>query len=554
MNALSRWQRKKRVFTVTLLFCYLMGCHKAHNVENDPMMKESKKPPLYEELGLQKYEKVINVSLVRETTPSLRELESQFTNDTLMDNRWTELLEEALGIRVEYKWVEEDVVYHKKLANSLMSGDLADITRVNRQQLRDLERANLIQDLTEVYDLYATELTKQVMEQEIEDPFKLSTIDGSIMGIPILGSAVDTAQYIWIRTDWLELLQLDPPQTMEDVLGISEAFTLSDEIENLHSDRRFGLAISKYLWDPVMSLTGFMAGYQAYPTIWIEDETGLLTYGGIQPEVKDALLVLQEMYMNGQIDEEFFLKDGGKIKEQIINGEVGMLFGEQWTPFLVQESRKIDTKANWKAFPLVSNHGELPSVPIRNESDQFWVVREGFEHPEVLVKMINLFLEKNWGESADYERYYSTPYPIWQLAPIAQAPPLKNYQAFLEIEEARGQESLNQLEGEARAIQRKIEDYLKEGDPDGWGWYLAYGDEGAYSILDSYQANDQLLHNQMNQAPTDLMLEYSPLLYNLQLTAYKNIIMGEPIESFDEFVEDWKRMGGDKMMRELNEK
>ncbi|TSB47859.1 extracellular solute-binding protein [Alkalicoccobacillus porphyridii] len=551
VDTLGKWRGNKIVFSVTLLFGFLLGCSETQNTDDEPIVIED--GGKYEDIGLSKFDSNIDVSFVRGTTDNVRQLENRFPNDTLVENRWTELFYDVLGINVQFKWVEEDIVYHKKLANDLMSGDLADIVRVNRQQLRELERANLIEDLTEVYETYATPLTTQVMKQDEENPFEAAMINEKLMGIPVIGSSVDIAQYIWIRTDWLEQLELEPPETMDDVLEISKAFTHRDLNQNGNADHQFGLAISKFLWDPIMSLTGFMAGYQAYPTIWLEDESGNLMYGGIQPEVKDALLVLQQMYQDGQIDEEFFLKDGSKIKEQINNGEVGMLYGEQWAPFFVQGSKEIDSNAEWKAFPIVSSNEELPYVPIKNQSEYFWVVKSGFDHPEALVKMINLYLEKNWGETAEYETYYSTPHPIWQLAPISQSPPLKNYHAFLDIQEAQRNDTLDELVGEARAIQGKITDYVENNDMDGWGWYLAYGEEGAYSILDSYQANNQLLHDQMVHAPTDAVVEYIPILYNLQLDAYKSIIMGTPIDNFDEFVENWKRIGGDKMTDELNE-
>ena len=102
-------------------------------------------------------------------------------------------------------------------------------------------------------------------------------------------------------------LGLQPPKTMDDVLEISKAFTQKDPDGNGQQDT-YGIAATQYLWDPVMGFTGFMAGYGAYPNIWLEDESGKLVYGGIQPEVKQALKALQEMYRNHEIDSEFILK------------------------------------------------------------------------------------------------------------------------------------------------------------------------------------------------------------------------------------------------------
>ena len=60
---------------------------------------------------------------------------------------------------------------------------------------------------------------------------------------------------------------------MEDVLNISEAFTEGDPDGNGKNDT-YGMAMTSYLWDPIMGVSGFMAGYEAYPNIWIKDKSG----------------------------------------------------------------------------------------------------------------------------------------------------------------------------------------------------------------------------------------------------------------------------------------
>ena len=35
--------------------------------------------------------------------------------------------------------------------------------------------------------------------------------------------------------------------------------------------------------------------------------------------------------------------------------------------------------------------------------------------------------------------------------------------------------------------------------------------------------------------------------------AFIKIILGEPIDAFDKFVEDWKKLGGDQMTQEVND-
>src|SRR5690606_33015050 len=130
------------------------------------------------------------------------------------------------------------------------------------------------------------------------------------------------SMFIWIRVDWMEKLGLQPPKTMDDVLAISKAFTERDPDGNGKPDT-YGLGFTKNLWGGAMGLEGFLAGYNAFPNIWVEDSAGKLVFGSIQPEVKTALLALQNMAKSGQIDPEFGIKDGGKVSELIASGKIG---------------------------------------------------------------------------------------------------------------------------------------------------------------------------------------------------------------------------------------
>src|SRR5690606_6348496 len=148
-----------------------------------------------------------------------------------------------------------------------------------------------------------------------------------------------------------------------------------------------------------------------------------------------------------------------------------------------------------------------PQMPISHQVDHFWVVRADYEYPEALVKLNNLHLEKNWGETADYEQYYSTPFPAWQVSPVTPYPVLKNLEAYRDLEYARQRGDDSTLHGEAKAIHERITAYLQEGERIGWGWLKTYDSDGAYSILDQFLKNDQILFDKFISPPTETMME-----------------------------------------------
>ncbi len=542
------------VFTFLIVLIYLLnGCsHQTIEENNSPKEQENIPKEENRHIGLERFNPPIEVHFVRETGQGLRELIDNLPGETLEDNRWNDLYMTELGIDVAYDWKAEGDVYYRKLGSVLTSGNLPDVLKVNAQQLRQLSNANLIHDLTEIYENYATPFTKEVMNQEGRAPLESATLDGKLMAIPIVTSTVDTAEFLWIRTDWLQKLNLDSPKNMEDLMEILGAFTKMDPDGN-GIDDTYGLAITEHFWDPAMGITSFFAGHHAYPKLWIENEQGELEYGAIQPEVKIALQELQKMYKEGQLDNEFFLKDGNRVKKDIIDGKIGMLYGEQWSSFVVGPSLEKNPNAQWQAFPIVATNKEEVQVPLKFGVNQFFVVRKDYEHPEAIVKMINLHLEKNWGESAEFTKYYSTPLAVWQLSPVTPFPALKNLDAYKQLRAARLSGNDDLLRDEAKSIHANIQNYMNNGDLSGWGWERSYGPNGAYAILDYYVENNQLLSNPFIGPPTNTMIEKGVILEDYMHDTFMNIILGSPLDEFDYFVDKWNEMGGRKMTEEVNE-
>lgn len=549
----SYYRKAKRVLLPVCLLVALTpalsGC-----TNNNKVPDSLHERIIYKDPGLSKYQPSIDVSFVRDYSSAIENLINELPGESLEDNTWSRLYEEALGVRINYDWVARGDLYHQKLGVAIASGKIPDIVKVNAQQLRLLTNAGLIQDMTEIYETYATPFTKRVLSEEGTGPFDSATIDGKLMAIPETVSSIDGAQLIWIRTDWLEGLGMKPPRTMDDLLAISKAFTEQDPDQN-GKDDTYGLAVTQYLWDPVMGIMDFMAGYGAYAKIWLKDDSGKLVYGGIQPQVKSALKALQEMYKSGQLDPEFGLKDGEKVKKMIASGKIGMFYGEQWGSFVAQASLEEFPVSQWQAFPIVSANGEKPKVPLRFNTYQYFAVRKDYPHPEAIVKMFNLHLEKNWGETAEYETYYSNPLPVWQLSPVTPYPVKKNLEAYRQLEETRRTGDSSKLKDEARAIQKNIEVYLAGGvnKNSGWGWERIYGTNGAFALIDEYEKGGQLLYESFVGAPTDTMINKQSVLEELELETYINIILGRSVDDFDRFVKEWKELGGDQITAEVNQ-
>ena len=216
-----------------VLVCVLCTVSCEHGISGEDSAAEEvhTKHSLYDEFLLP-YDPPIELSFVGENSIFIEELMQKFPGETLSDNRWTRLYEDVLGIKIVYDWIEKGDMYGKKLGVAISSGDIPDVVRVDASQLRFYSNAGQIQDLTEAYQEYATDFTKEVLTQEGLSPFQAATIEGKLMGIPQIDSSIDKASLIWIRTDWLDNLGLEPPRTMDELIEIAKAFTEKDPDQN----------------------------------------------------------------------------------------------------------------------------------------------------------------------------------------------------------------------------------------------------------------------------------------------------------------------------------
>jgi len=471
------------------------------------------------------------------------------------NNVWTRAYEQLLGIKVNYKWVVDGSIYNQKLGLSINSGDIPDMFRVSPAQLHLFHEAGLLADLTDVYAAEASAKTRDVLTQDTIS-LKAGTIDGRLWGIPLTDAAVASASLLWIRQDWVDRLSIDAPVSMADVLEISRRFTEEDPDGNGVNDT-LGLCVTKSLWGAIANLQGFFNGYHAYPGIWYEQGSSLV-YGSVQPEMRAALLALQEMYAKGQLDREFGVKDINQVTETIAQGKCGMEFGVWWNPYHpLNQSQANDPHAFWSAFPIPSVDGVPAKSQYNAAIGAFLVVRNGYKHPEALIRMINFWTDNILQsqddnlrntflgdiEAPDVVLYKYTPVVLWE--------PNAMIDGGKKLREALAKKDPSSLDLETQWRYRIIQAYFEQGILEAWVEVATNGPNGATTIL-GHILEDRGQLNRFYGVPTATMAEKMPTLQPMEEEVITKVIMGEPIAMFDQFVENWYRLGGTEIVQEVN--
>ncbi|HML49152.1 MAG TPA: extracellular solute-binding protein, partial [Clostridia bacterium] len=222
---------------------------------------------------------------------------------------------EIAGMKLDLQWVPSDG-YQEKINTSIMSGDLPDAITVldpKNSVYVNAARAGMFWDLTDL--LKGMEVYARV------DPLIVSNaqLDGKNFYVP--RTRMLTRAAILYRKDWLEKLNLTPPETMEDVYNIAKAFKEQDPDGNGKNDT-FGL-ITAYQTNG--DIWGFNAAgvYMGAGNAYVEDEAGKLIPTFETPEFKGMLDWYRRLYAEGILNQDFTIRQE-KGFEMMASGQGGI--------------------------------------------------------------------------------------------------------------------------------------------------------------------------------------------------------------------------------------
>lgn len=506
-----------------------------------------------------KYDPPIEVTTVRSIDATFKFA----AGDSLDSNVWTKIFEKDYGIKVKNLWTVDTTQYRQKLNVSIASGDLPDFLLVNKEEMNRLAESGMLEDLTKVWEQYATPFGKALMKEDGGIGMKAATYGGKLVGIPATtnNGGISTAQMVYIRTDWLQKLGLQEPKTLDELFKVATAFAKQDPDGNGKADT-YGLAINKDFLDMGHgSLVGLFNSYHTFTDIWLPDAGGKLVYSSLQKELKEPLKKLQELYKDGVLDKEFGVKPVAKVGEDIAAGRIGLVFGNVADGGVYQkENHTKDPKAQWKTISLVSNDGK-PAVPqLSDTAGNFYVVKKGAKHPEAMVKLADiywkLYYETNYAPNPNpYITDAATGIFPARYVPVAIDSLNTNLNAYRLLQEALKNKDGSKLGFPATVHFDRMSKFLA-GDDTMWFSNMVFGnpDGSSYSTIDKYDKAKIGQYNTFQGPATPTMADKLPTLKKKEIETFTKIIMGDAgVDEFDKFAGEFKTLGGDAIEKEVND-
>lgn len=473
---------------------------------------------------------------------------------TYEDNAYTRYLKKTLNVQNKNIFMESEERYDEALNILVKDRNLPDIFLVSdRETLEELVENDLIEDLTEVYKSCASDKIQEMYESYGKELLASGTFDGKLFALP--ETAIDDgSQLLWLRRDWMEQLGVKEPKTLDEALSVIRAFQENrmgaeegeDPVGLVCDPGLVGTVSTSYSVDSVFEMFG------AYPQQWIKNADGEIVYGSLTEETKEALGYLRELYKQGILDPDFALRAQNNIRDLVVNGKCGAFFGLWWTPNnpLMDEYRK-NKETDWEPYYLTADAKRTVEVYSTFWDSKYVVVRKGYEHPEIVMKILSVLFDYSRYEAEDADEVNS--YFALNVDPTAR-PLMINvdyneatYMVTKHIREALYSPGNAKTREDLSAIEASYFDACKEyleaevPSVEAWAAYKSRISAVGLLVDANYRASEKkYLGDGDGEIPQTLRL--------LEKNAFIQIIMGKkPVSSFDSFVEEWYRKGGDSL-------
>lgn len=468
------------------------------------------------------------------------------------DNAYTRYLRKMLNVQNESIYLETEEKYDEFINIMVKDRTLPDVLVLSdREMLKELVENDLVEDLSEVFETCTTDRIKEMYDSYGGQLLEAGIFDGKLMALP--ETVIDHGpRFLWLRKDWMDELGLEEPQTLEEGFKIVEAFVENrmgteegEEPIGLVCDTSLiGTTSSNYSVEPIFQL------YGAEPQKWIEKD-GEVMYGSLTRETQQGLYRLRQLYAKGILDQNFALRTQNNIRDLVVNGKCGAFFGLWWTPNNpLMDQLDQDPGAEWEPYYFESKKSVHTYASFRD--NKYVVVRKGYEHPEIVMKIISVLFDYTRYEADDAEEVND--YFALNVDPTARPLVINvdyNEATYTVTENIRkvlaGERDRSSLTAIERSYFDACQNYLNGTGANSEDWAAYKSRISAVGLL--VDSNYQPPHREYLEETDN---EVSQNLQQLEKNAFLQIILGkQPMAYFDTFVEEWYSQGGEELLERV---
>lgn len=304
-------------------------------------------------------------------------------------------LEKRTGVHIDF---QHPAVGSEQEQFNLMiaSGNLPDMIEYNftsypggpEKAIHD----NVIIELNDVIDKYAPNLKKfldenpDLKKQVVTDSGKMYVFPGIGIGNRGVNSG------LMIRKDWLDDLGLAKPVTIDDWTNVLREF----------KNKKSASAPLTLTLSTLLGSHTFNSAYDVGVDFYLDN--GTVKYGPMEPGFKNYLAQLNAWYEEGLLDPDFATQDAAAFDAKIINGNSGAFYAfigggmGKYLPALAKKNPKYEVVA--AQYPVL-NAGQKPrfiTFPFEYRGNGSVGITTANKNVEATAKWLDYFFTKEGHE------------------------------------------------------------------------------------------------------------------------------------------------------------
>lgn len=549
----SRNRKIRMAFLAAAVLLSFSGCKETEEQPEEKDVKaEEKEWEEAENTPYGKYPELVTYTLGQMSGANNSNLPE---GNTYEDNAYTRYLRKMLNIQNESVYMEREERYDEYVNILVKDHTLPDVLVVSdRETLHELVENDLVENLTDVYESCASPRIKEMYDSYGGELLEGGMFDGRLMAIP--ETVIDHGPcLLWLRKDWMEELGLSEPESLEEAFTIIEAFRENrmgaeageEPIGLLCDTSLVGTTSTNYSVEPVFD------SFHASPQRWIQNDQGEIVYGSVTEETKEALGYLNQLYERGILDTDFALRAQNNLRDLVVEGKCGAFFGLWWTPNNpLMDTYSQECGAEWEPYYFTGDVQIEDQRFTTFRDNKYVVVRKGYEHPEIVMKIISVLFDYTRYEAKDADEVNS--YFALNVDPTAR-PLVINvdyYEATYKVTEnirkaLAGEISVNSLSAIEKSYYDACSNYLEGRNVTAEDWAAYKSRISAVGLL-----IDGNYKPPVRKYLEDTDGEIPETLKTLEKNTFIQIIMGKkPLEYFDEFVKMWYEQRGEELTEQV---
>ncbi|CAK4840679.1 unnamed protein product [Aphanomyces euteiches] len=446
---------------------------------------------------------------------------SLFTSDfgeqaPKLDNPYIKYLEQKTNTQLDITFLPHDQ-YADQLKFKFASGTFPDVYQSWSGPEADLIESGKVLELNDLIEQYGPNLKKNIPQES----WDAVTVNGKILAIPQPNQL--SSSVLYIRKDWLDKLKLEVPKTSDDLLTVLKAFRDGDPNGNgLKDEIPFSMR-EKLAWGE--SIFGMWGVTSAWHEMYYDNK---VQFADIHPNMKTALGYFNTLYKEKLLDPEFLTNSKAVQQQKIKSGLVGTWshvpnLASQWQLDITagDPGEKVDVIA------IPTPHGVGYDGPVGtawSPVNKTYILFKSAKNPEAIIKYLD-WLISDEGQIFTSLGLEGTSYT-------------KDASGNIVFDQAKAKDltfltNIFQIHGYNETALKAT-----SPSPEAFNKIKIANDISSHEGFKNEAVGMPPIANDRNMATM------------FQEAAAKIILGNAPLDSFDSFVDMWKKQGGNDLIKE----